>query len=245
VHALQSKECVLIDESIAFLRQIAETESLGKNIKIRPVVDDFFENDTAYLEEQALVCSFGSTISNIINPISGTLPQEALVGSLSKLAHAANKGWMLVGFDSDQDGDRIKDYFRKHALFQLNVFDRMACELPIAGDFDPKAFSYEPEWIASSGQLAHVAIVNKDMQFNIGGTDISLRENQRLHIKNSYKFTTGFFEDCCRAAGLDVVRNWSNNSCAKVYLLKIQPRHNLLRPAILVKQDVGEVLQVA
>ncbi len=129
VEKLKSKVCFLVDESIAFLKQISQTDGLRKGLEIKPVVDDFFENEVAYCEDQALVCSFGSTISNIINPVSDLPPQAALVDSLSKMAHAANKGWMLIGFDSDQDGERIKSYFKKHALFQLNIFDRMAAEL--------------------------------------------------------------------------------------------------------------------
>jgi uncharacterized SAM-dependent methyltransferase len=221
IEKLQSDICVLVDESKAFLDQISSTEGLPHRIQIKSVIDDFFENDLAYFPEEALVCSFGSTVSNILNPISALPPRVALVDSLSKLAHAANNGWMLVGFDSDKDGERIKTYFRQHSLFQLNVFDRMACELPIQGDFDPKAFSYKPEWIAASGQLAHIAVVGKDMKFSIAGQHFFLNKDRELHIKNSYKFAPKFFENCCLEAGLEVLRVWSDDSSAKIYLLKI------------------------
>ena len=137
---------------------------------------------------------------------------------------------MLIGFDSDQNGEQIKAYFRKHALFQLNIFDRMVAELSIKGDFDPKAFSYEPEWIASSGQLVHTAIVNRDMAFKINETPIVLTKRQKLHIKNSYKFTPDFFEKCCEIVGLHVVYAWGDSSSAKVYLLRIEPSNNAVFP---------------
>jgi uncharacterized SAM-dependent methyltransferase len=230
IRELGATTVVLVDQSIAFLKEIARTDELAPGLHIKPVVDDFFENESAYLDsdEPALICSFGSTISNIVNPISPDLPYDALKNSLSKMACAANKGWLLVAFDSDQDGERIKSYFKKHGLFQLNIFDRMVVELPIQGDFDPKAFTYEPEWNATSGQLAHIAVANRDMTFRLAGTDITLREGQKLQIKNSYKFTPEFFEECCKRAGLEVVKAWSD-STAKIYLLKIPPRQRAPR----------------
>ena len=245
VQAIQSRTCVLVDESTAFLRQIANEDALDKNLKIQPIVDDFFENDTAYLDEQSLVCSFGSTISNIINPINAELPRIALTQSLSKMACAARSGWLMVGFDSDQDGERIKSYFKKHALFQLNVFDRMATELPITGDFDPLEFRYRPEWIAPSGQLAHVALANRTMNFQIGTTSISLKKDQKLHIKNSYKFMPEFFEACCYAAGLEVIKSWSNGSPARIYLLKLHSRIDSLNSSLHLNQSWSDNIQAA
>ena len=224
VHELGSQTCILVDESNAFLDKILTSSVLGHGFEIKSVVDDFFENDEAYFNGQALVCSFGSTIGNIIHPVSHALPEQALVASLSKLACAANNGWLLIGFDSDQDSESVKNYFSKHALFQLNIFDRMAVELPIEGNFDSKTFGYEAEWIATSGQLAHIAVVNRDMNFKLGGRNISLKAGHRLHIKNSYKFMPEFFEKCCRLAGLEVVEAWADNSSAKIYLLKINAR---------------------
>lgn len=245
VDRLESTTCILVDENIAFLEQIAAADGLRPDLHIKPVIDDFFVNETAYSEEPALVCSFGSTISNIVNPVSDLPPKAALVDSLAKLAHATSDGWLLIGFDSDQDGERIKSYFKKHALFQLNVFDRMAAELPITGNFDPEAFDYEPEWIVTSGQLAHMAIVSKDMKFRIGATEVELKKGQKLHIKNSYKFTPKFFEDCCKLAGLEMVKTWSDDSPAKIYLLKIQPRPLVQRQNLSAKPDTEDRLQVA
>lgn len=74
------------------------------------------------------------------------------------------------------------------------------------------------------------------MTFKIGQTDISLKQGQKLHIKNSYKFTPEFFEKCCKLAGLDVVKAWSDDSASKVYLLKIKPRRLALRPEARIQQ---------
>jgi len=213
--------------------------ALEGGLEIKSVADNFFETEEPYFDEQSLVCSFGSTISNFDGPISEELPNEVLTNGLVHLAQAAKDGWLLIGFDSDHDEEHLKSFYKKQALFQLNIFDRMAAELPIEGDFDPKAFGYEPQWIASSGQLAHMAVVSRDMSFKLGGTEIFLKKDQRLHIKNSYKYTAEFFEECCNKAGLEVVKAWSDDSSAKIYLLKILPRQFVLRPVSAPKTQRG------
>ncbi|HUY68616.1 MAG TPA: L-histidine N(alpha)-methyltransferase, partial [Alphaproteobacteria bacterium] len=245
IRKLKSKTCILVDESIAFLKKITAASGLGKSVKVKPVVDNFFETEEAYFDKRALVCSFGSTISNFVGPVSDKLPQDVLVDGLSKMAAAAKNGWMLVAFDSDHDAERIKAFYKRQALFQLNIFYRMVAELPIEGDFDPEAFDYEPQWIATSAQLAHVAVVKRDMNFKLAGTPISLKKGQPLHIKNSYKFTPEFFELCCKQAGLEVIKSWVDDSPAKIYLLKILPRQLAARPASRPRVETEERLKVA
>ena len=225
---LQSEVCILVDESVAFLKQIATANNFP-DLEIRPIIDDFFATESAYWGEEALVCSFGSTISNFVGPVSQELPQAVLVDGLSKMALAANSGWMLVAFDSDHDEQRIKSFYKGQALFQLNIFDRMAVELPLERGFDPNLFEYEPQWIVTSGQLAHMAVVREKMNFKLDGVAISLKQGQKLHIKNSYKFAPRFFERCCEMAGLEIIESWSDDSPAKIYLLKILPKRAVVQ----------------
>lgn len=225
IRVLNSPQCILVDESVAFLKQIYSATDLA-GLKFKPYIDNFLRNEDVYFEERALVCSFGSTISNIINPFSQEPPEESLTESLATMARAAYDGWLLIGVDTDQDGESIKAYFGKHGLFQLNVFDRMSVELPMEG-FDPTAFDYEPLWLGSSGQLAHMAVVNRNIDFSLNGQRFSLKKNAKLHIKNSYKFKPEFFEQCCTNAGLEIINTWSDDSPARVYLLKLFPQEAL------------------
>jgi len=229
IHKLQTTNCVLVDESMAFLKQIIASDHLGKTLRIKSLVDDFFESEDNYFDDCALVCSFGSTISNFLGPISHEVPTSVLVNGLTRMAQAARNGWMLVAFDSDYDGKNLKSFYKgQQELFQMNIFDRMAAELSIEGDFDPKAFDYDPEWIPSSGQLAHIALVTRDMNFKMKGLPISLKKGQKLHLKNSYKYTPAFFEECCSKAGLEIVTSWSDESPSKIYLLTLPPKKDLL-----------------
>lgn len=223
MQALQSPQYVPVDESIAFLQDLFHAEDIKQHYNFRPLIDNFFENESPYHEGEALVCSFGATVSNIENPMSPDLPEKALIKGLKRLAAAAPRGAMMIAFDSNQDGEAIKTYYRMHALFQLNIFDRMKVELPVE-DFDPLAFDYDPVWIPESGQLAHTVLATKDMTFQIADRTIHLAAGQRLHLKNSYKFTMAFFEKACAALGLDIVHIWQDESNSKVYLLKLPAR---------------------
>lgn len=222
MQALKSEQYIAVDESVVFLRDLIQAKDVRENYRVLPLIDNFFESKLPYHDGAALVCSFGSTISNIENPVSQNLPEEALTKGLSHLASAANNGALLVAFDSNQDGESIKDYYQLHALFQLNIFDRMAVELPMK-NFDPLAFDYEPVWISSSGQLAHMAVVNCDMKFWIAEEEINLEKGQKLHLKNSYKFLPNFFEKACCRLGLDVMKTWEDSSKSKIYLLRLPP----------------------
>lgn len=222
--ALRSTDYICVDESQAFLSDLVSSQALAR-FKVKPILDDFFDSDTSYFDDEdrsALICMFGSTIGNIVAPLSKYKPEEALVSHLYSMAQKICDGWLLVSFDSNQNGEEIRSYYNNHTFFHLNVFDRMAVELPIIGDFDPCAFSYEPLWIASSGQLAHMAVVQRDMDFTMGRERVSLKKGQALHLKNSFKFSPSFFSWCCLRAGLAVVKMWADPSGAHVCLLKKQ-----------------------
>jgi uncharacterized SAM-dependent methyltransferase len=225
INALMSTECTLVDGSVAFLKDIIAAD-LSRGITITSVEDDFWEGRNTYFnsEDPGLLCMFGSSVTNIITPLSDELPENALIAGLTSLVQAVRKGWMLVSFYADQDGERLKAYYAKLASFQLNILYRMAVELPISENFDPRAFDYEVEWRPRSSQLGHVAVVKRDIHFTLAGRNFFLYKGQRFHLKNAYKFRPEFFEACCTRVGLNVVKAWSDHSSAKVYLLKKPPQ---------------------
>ncbi len=230
MRAIHSNEYICVDESRAFLNELIASTALS-GINVYPIEDDFFEGDPSYfndIERDALICMFGSTIGNIVAPLNNQLPERALIEHLNTMAHAINNGYLLLSFDANQNGEKIVFFYEKQELFQLNTFYRMAAELPIQGNFDPQAFEYEATWIPSLGQLAHMAVVTRNMDFTLVDTKISLRKNQRLHLKNSFKFTPAFFEHCCSKAGLDVIKSWTDESLTHVYLLGKQPHITVL-----------------
>jgi uncharacterized SAM-dependent methyltransferase len=236
IKAVRTTECIFVDESRSFLNDISTCKDL-KGIQSKLIEDDFLEGDFCYREDDTntLACLFGSTISNILSPVLDASPRTSLTDTLRKLAHTINNGWLLISFDANQNGKEIENFYTRQALFQLNVFYRMAVELPVDSDFDPSAFTYKAEWNASSGQLAHIAVVEHAQNFMLGNQQIRLRKGQKLHLKNSYKFHPGFFEECCIQANLGIVKSWSDYSDAKVYLLQKQNifAHGFARSTLL------------
>ncbi len=223
IESLSSPCYIPVDESISFLKGIAQAGRQIKHTDIRPVIDDFFENSITYSDNDSLILCFCGTIGNMLSPISPFIPRVQLTNTLRTFAKAIDRGWMLLSVDGCQDGRRIKDDYLSHPLFHLNIFDRMKVELPISDSFDPCAFEYEPLWIASSGQLAHMAVAKNDMSFTLAGIPIHLAAGQKLHIKNSYKIQPSVFMPCAEQAGLSIVQSWGEDSATKIYLLHKEP----------------------
>jgi len=224
LQALHSTDYVMIDLSAAFLKDI-KTGTKIAGLSLTAIEDDFFCAQKPYIESDApvLVCAFGGIISNLIAPLSDSPPEALLIATLAGFAKTLARGWLLVTFDSSDDGARVSDYYRRHALFQLNIFDRMAVELPLEGAFDPKAFDYTPEWRSGAHQLGHIATVNRDLHFCLDGQAIHLEKGRRLHLKNSFKFAPAFFEYCCAQANLSVIHRWVKDEAYCLLLRTNQP----------------------
>lgn len=221
--ALRSTEYICVDESAEFLNILSTDKALA-SFKVHPILSNFFEGDELYFDKpnkDALICMFGSTIGNIISPLSEKAPKQALIEHLSTIAKSISKGGLLVSFDTDTDGKKVKDFYNRQEAFQLNTFFRMEAELPISGDFDPNGFTYQANWIQSSGTLAHMAVASRDMTFTIGGKELSLAAGQSLHMKNSFKYSKSFFEECASEAGLEVIEKWQDDSPTCMFLLNV------------------------
>jgi len=223
LRALNSPRCYIVDTSVAFLHDV-QVSANARGMHVSPIEADFFLGQTLEVTGGVpmLACSFGDLISNLIAPISDSLPKEQLSSTLHNFAEAIDQGWLLITFDSSTDAEDIIAYYSKHPLFQLNILDRMAVELPVTGDFDPEAFTYATEWRTGSNQLAHIAVLNKDMDFALDNQAFALRAGQRFHVKNSFKFDPAFFETCCGLAKLKVLHHWSRGS-SFCYLLAKTP----------------------
>jgi len=212
MNALFTTDYVCVDASCAFLQNLKQSGVL-RGYSVRPFFGNFFEDKDIYFDEEnedALICMLGSTIGNIVAPRNESLPEVPLTHHLRSVSRTARRGYMLVSYDSCRNSSFIKSYYIQHNDFHLNFLYRIAAELPVTGDFDPTAFTYEADWIESSGQLAHMAIVTRDMDFEIDNVKISLKKNQRLHIKNSFKFTPAFFNHCAEMAGLEHLKTWQD-----------------------------------
>jgi hypothetical protein len=96
------------------------------------------------------------------------LPENALMAGLASFAQVVNKGWMLIGFDSSHDSERLKGYYKNAHLFFVSIFDRTAIELPIRGDFR--------KLLRTDRAGCRQGLVGR-----VGGTDLSPQETTASH----------------------------------------------------------------
>jgi uncharacterized SAM-dependent methyltransferase len=228
LRAIGAKDYCPIDMSQAFLDD-AEAALTPYGLRVSPRQEDFFApTEQTGLEDPSLAYFSSSNISNLTGPISKTAPTDQLTKALSKLAHRSHDGWLLISFDSNQDGAWLQRMYGApvHRLFGANVFHRMAEELPMQ-DFDPSEFIYHPVWNAPAGQLAHTVSATKSQNFSLAGQRFQIRCGDRLHLNNSYKYPESLFEQCATRAGLHVWSRWQQDTPMRLYLLSVQPRQNV------------------
>jgi uncharacterized SAM-dependent methyltransferase len=207
LHTLRSSNrmrSILIDGSSSFLDNIRNANP-APGVSLETKKDDIFAGHR-YLpdSEWAFIVMFGRTFGNLPAPISGLPPEEAVVDLMRRIANGAHRAWLALSIGADLDPQKAKAYYEAHPEFQLNVFYRMQVELPIKGDFDPGEFAYKAHVEHSNEflQVAHLAVVKRDMTFWLSGKKIELKAGQELHLKNSFCFSPEFMRRCAVKAGL-------------------------------------------
>jgi uncharacterized SAM-dependent methyltransferase len=226
VRALQSETYIPIDTSLKFCSEAGLV--IQKHVpqaSIAPCFENFFSDDAeAACDRPALAFLAGITIANIEASLSRIPPRPELVRHLKNLARITNGGWLLASTDANQDEAENRTMYFENALIEVNHLFRMAEELPFTG-FDPYAFEYDPLWIAESSQLAHTAIVTKDMSVTVNSRywsgKIQIEGGRRIHLKNSFKYRDEFFISCAESAGFSITRIWKHRSKPmRLYLMR-------------------------
>jgi L-histidine Nalpha-methyltransferase len=227
--------CILVDLGPGKLRtaKISLIEALAKNGVYVPVdISENFLNDAATLKRKGIVSDTlpitadfttetlsipytgkrvflfeGSTIGNIKAPYN-TNPMPMALDVLLRIKRQMKKGdSLIVGFDSNQDGESVlKCYEDPYSIdVMLAPLFTIERDLPHSGNFDPSA--YEPSflWLPKTGQCAHTVIAKEDQTITFDNQTYRLREGQRLHVSNSYKFTSEAMKSLLTKAGLSDV----------------------------------------
>lgn len=220
--ALESETYYGLDICPSYLDATAKRAQQMTGAKIVTRCGDFFDPQTPPpASSKAIGLMMCSTIGNLGGPLADADYGRKLVAALKNLSRLCGKGWLLLSVDTNQDGEsNVRGYQTPDIeRFVLSILDRVEAELPCEG-FDPSLFTYEPKWIARTGQLAHIARATQDQSFMLDGYQFLIQRGQNLHLLNSYKFSADFFEDCCQQAGLDVLHMWDHASPLKLFLLK-------------------------
>jgi len=219
---LGSKEYCGIDFCQKLLRQIEGLTEEFAPAGIKTLNMDFFANSYPPVSDRpALGVMNGLTLSNMYGTLRDNDVQGSLARVIKNLSRLAGKGWLLLTIDTNQDETLLKKAYVTplNAKLYLNVFSRMATQLPNSG-FDPAGFIYEPEWHPKLHLFAHCARVTQDQSFSLGDYQFEIKAGQKFHLLNSYKFSQTFFESCCAKANQAIVKVWHHETPMKLYLLK-------------------------
>jgi uncharacterized SAM-dependent methyltransferase len=226
VQTLQSENYVPIDTSLKFCSDAGKIiQKVRPQTLIKPSIENFFSDDVEpALDKPALGFLGGITIANIEAPISVDRPTGTLVKSLKNLAKIVGGGWLLLSTDANQSETENKAMYSENGLFEINTFDRMAHELPMAG-LDPTGIVYDPVWIAESSQLAHTGVAIKTMSVEVESSEfrgsITIQKGDRFHLKNSFKYPDEYFLFCLKQAGFMDLKVWRHpKKPLRLFLLK-------------------------
>lgn len=199
---------VPVDISENFLNDAATLKQKGIVSDTLPITADFTTETLAIPFAGKRVFLFeGSTIGNIKAPYNKN-PKPMAFDVLLRIKRQMRKGdSLIVGFDSNQDEDSILKCYQDPYSIDVMMAPLFTIErdLSHSGNFDPS--TYEPSflWLPKTGQCAHTVIAKEDQTISFDNKSYHLREGQRLHISNSYKFTDETMKALFIKAGLSDV----------------------------------------
>ena len=221
MRSLASSEYFGLDFDQKILDQIESDRTTLSDIDVHTVRTDFFTPSNRIIAPTpALGVMNGITLTNMYGSLNDASPAANLVGALKYLSQLTNHGWLLLSIDTNQDRESLLKMYLTPLNSKLNIapLPRMELDLPVRG-FDASLFEYTPEWFPEKQLLVHLATASEDQEFMLGDYSIQVREGQKLHLFNSYKFRQSFFEECCCKASVGVVRSWKHQSGVMLYLL--------------------------
>jgi len=227
LHFLKSKEYIPVDFDLEIIKRSRSFASNLRFCSVMPAVVDFFSDNTCPLiDKPALAVLLGLTINNIAGAVPQAEPRHELIRSLKNLTKAMPAGgYLLISTDVCQDGEQNKNRYNEpwHKDFGVNHLFRMEAEIPMFG-FDPNGFEYCPIWHDHCSLIAHTVRATRNQVFEMGSdaaVTVSVKRGDTFHYNNSFKYRPEFFEECAKAANLEIIRRWKGHHSMSLYLFYV------------------------
>jgi len=134
---------------------------------------------------------------------------------------------LLVGIDLRKDGRILEcaydDAAGVTARFNGNLLARINREL--GGRFDLGGFRHEAVWHEKEGRVELSLVSRRDQEVAIRALDlvVKLREGERIHTEDSFKYSPEEIAEVASAAGLRVAARWLD--AAKRFCLNLLAPH--------------------
>lgn len=197
-----------IDISATALQHAARRlRTLLPAVTVRPSVRDYLEQDLPRADAPRLVLYLGSSIGNFEPPQATRL--------LRRIARQLGPGGaLLLGTDLRKSPSILlpayDDAQQVTARFNLNLLARLNREL--GADFDVDAFRHVAVWNDRESRIEMHLESRREQRVWLPQLDLTahFRSGERIHTENSYKYTPEAVRNLLAAAGLSLVRTWTD-----------------------------------
>jgi dimethylhistidine N-methyltransferase len=147
----------------------------------------------------------GSTIGNFT-------PSAAIVLLSAMRDMLAPDGRLIIGVDLKKDARQLvraySDAAGITAAFNLNLLARINRELE--GTFDLEAFRHEAIYNPRESRIEMHLVAKKNQALSVLGRWFRFVAGETIHTENSYKYSTGQFQELARISGWQPRRVWSD-----------------------------------
>jgi dimethylhistidine N-methyltransferase len=119
---------------------------------------------------------------------------------------------LLVGIDLRKDRRTLEraydDASGVTARFNLNLLARINREL--GGGFDLDGFAHAAQWLEREGRVELSLVSRRDQEVSIAalGLVVKLRQGERIHTEDSFKYAPAEIARLAQAAGLRPLARW-------------------------------------
>jgi len=232
--AIESKTCPIISELHSLVRQYISIDTNQDFLKSAhqiisgyyPQVAngslclDFIEDSFRFpaKENTTVGLVFGITLCNmLIDPREKDLSIFLLASSFRRLrSHFSTaEGYLIITQDTNQDERKLKAAYTAISEYFYPLLHRIRRDLAVFGNYDPKNFSLDLQFIKETKAFSVSFVADKKMTFTVDGNLINLKAGDRLYMGNSFKFDKTQFLEVANSAGFSHIETIEqpNNPC--------------------------------
>ena len=211
-----------VDVSAEFLQQVAaKLEATHHGLTVHPLAMQYGEGLSAignYPAKRRLVLFLGSSIGNFE-------PEEQVDLMRRAAANLQPGDAFLLGTDLVKDPATLEAAYNDRdgwtAKFNRNILDHLNREL--AGDVDAGRFEHVALWNPRARRIEmHLeSTANQRMRFPKAALDVPIKQGERIHTENSYKFSMDGVAKLAKASGFTLEKSWTDaNEWFALHLLR-------------------------
>lgn len=220
------REYMGIDISAGIL-DMADTSMMKQfpHIKRKQACKDFFSESVPFSTQadQVIALFYGLTMFNLaIDPTVQGLPDMLLASYFKRLrGHFGDKdGFLVISQDANQDGESLTAAYREASRYYPPLLHRILRDLPITGDFDPKAFEICIDYTPETKMVGMAFITNRSLRFEVGERPVHLLKGEKLYFATAFKPDLLAVQKLAMDAGFSAQETVGNDSHCVLHVLK-------------------------